>query len=322
MYLWPLQYTHTHTHTQREREREREMGTILATAFLLSVLSHGSYIAMASSSWDDQDFFKHCPPSRCSKHGPEIRFPHRLQSSNTPSSCGSSHAKLICSGQDTILHHPFLGPCKVTAIDYKKAVMKIIPFGGSSSPCLLHKFNSTNLSADVNDQNQLYLTEPGRIVRCSKEFTTSRASMIDGYNTVIADKVVRLIPCLRDTTSHFSYLVSTRLYLYALPLDCMVVSKGNIPIPNPYTAGLTFKQMAERIINSAEITLDLLLGSIPYNCTRCEQQGQRCAFSSQRNQTFCMHHGTILTITTHKHIALFPTIVKLLHLIHPYSTTF
>ncbi|EEC69813.1 hypothetical protein OsI_00124 [Oryza sativa Indica Group] len=269
------------------------MGTILATAFLLSVLSHGTYyIAMASSSWDDQDFFRHCPPSRCSKHGPEIRFPHRLQSSNTPSSCGSSHAKLICSGQDTILHHPFLGPCKVTIIDYKKAVMKIIPFGGSSSPCLLHKFNSTNLSDDVNDQNQLYFTEPGRIVRCSKEFTTSRASMIDGYNTVIADKVVRLIPCLRDTRSHFSYLVSTRLYLYALPLDCMVISKGSIPIPNPYVAGLTFKQMVERIINSAEITVDLGLGSIADDCVQCEQQGQRCAFSSQRNQTFCMHHGS------------------------------
>uniref|UniRef100_A0A0D9Y2D5 non-specific serine/threonine protein kinase n=1 Tax=Oryza glumipatula TaxID=40148 RepID=A0A0D9Y2D5_9ORYZ len=284
-----------------ESEEEEEDAPVRVSAY-----THGTYyIAMASSSWDDQDFFRHCPPSRCSKHGPEIRFPHRLQSSNTPSSCGSSHAKLICSGQDTILHHPFLGPCKVTVIDYKKAVMKIIPFGGSSSPCLLHKFNSTNLSDDVNDQNQLYFTEPGRIVRCSKEFTTSRASMIDGYNTVIADKVVRLIPCLRDTRSHFSYLVSTWLYLYALPLDCMVVSKGSIPIPNPYVAGLTFKQMVERIINSAEITVDLGLGSIADDCVQCEQQGQRCAFSSQRNQTFCMHHGSRVKVIAATSVATF-----------------
>jgi hypothetical protein len=111
----------------------------LAIYLLLAFLSHGtcSYMATTASGWDDHDFFRHCPPSRCSKDGPEIRFPHRLESSNTSSACRASCARLACSGQDTILHHPILGPCKVTSIDYKEAVINIIhllPF-----PCPLQK---------------------------------------------------------------------------------------------------------------------------------------------------------------------------------------
>ena len=51
-------------------------------ALLLCLLIDGVYGAMA---WADADFFSNCPPSRCSKHGPEIRYPFRLESSNTSS---------------------------------------------------------------------------------------------------------------------------------------------------------------------------------------------------------------------------------------------
>ncbi|TVU34164.1 hypothetical protein EJB05_15993, partial [Eragrostis curvula] len=33
-------------------------------------------------AWEDEDFFSNCPPSRCSKYGPEIRFPFQLESSS------------------------------------------------------------------------------------------------------------------------------------------------------------------------------------------------------------------------------------------------
>ncbi|XBH54187.1 hypothetical protein VPH35_076543 [Triticum aestivum] len=73
-------------------------------------------MATASTVWRDQDFFRHCPWFRCSKNGPEIRFPLQLESSN--SSRGAICAKIECSGQDTVLLHPVLGPFNVTARDY------------------------------------------------------------------------------------------------------------------------------------------------------------------------------------------------------------
>ncbi|KAB8082391.1 hypothetical protein EE612_004038 [Oryza sativa] len=263
----------------------------LAIYLLLAFLSHGtcSYMATTASGWDDHDFFRHCPPSRCSKDGPEIRFPHRLESSNTSSACGASCARLACSGQDTILHHPILGPCKVTSIDYKEAVINIIhllPF-----PCPLQKLMVDSLPPDDYHGCELYSNDPAKIVQCSKKFTPSGTSPVDGEAFMTtADYITGPISCLGDT-KHFSYLVFARLYMYVLPLDCRIVSKGSIPIPRPLNIyGPTFKERAEAIINLAEITVSW------FNCTKCERQKQRCAFSSQRNQTFCMshkHHGTI-----------------------------
>lgn len=267
---------------------------------LLLLLSHGTYISMASSSWDDQDFFRHCPPARCSKHGPEIRFLHRLQSSNTSSACGASCARLTCSGQDTILHHPHLGPCNVTSIDYKEGVMKIIPLVGTSSPCPLQKLIFDSLTPYDSQICALYMSDHAKVVHCSKEFTPSGTSLVDGDWENIADYIVGPIPCLGDT-KHFAYLVYAQLCAYVLPLDCKIISRGSIPIPRPpYYPIPFFKQRAEAITNFAETNVSwvflLGVGDLNY-CTTCELQNQRCAFSSQRNQTFCMgghHHGNTI----------------------------
>jgi hypothetical protein len=180
----------------------------LAIYLLLAFLSHGtcSYMATTASGWDDHDFFRHCPPSRCSKDGPEIRFPHRLESSNTSSACRASCARLACSGQDTILHHPILGPCKVTSIDYKEAVINIIhllPF-----PCPLQKLMVDSLPPDDSP------------VPYELDHLQNAAENIFGP-----------ISCLSGTGQYFSYLVHAQLYMYLLPLDCRIVSRGSIPIP-------------------------------------------------------------------------------------------
>ncbi|RLM91652.1 putative receptor-like protein kinase [Panicum miliaceum] len=64
-----------------------------------------------ATAWDDEDFF--------SNHGPEIRFPFRLESSNTSSLCGAPGLELTCSGQDTIMVYPQTKSYsfKVTTID-------------------------------------------------------------------------------------------------------------------------------------------------------------------------------------------------------------
>ncbi|KAJ1282989.1 hypothetical protein BS78_03G093400 [Paspalum vaginatum] len=162
------------------------MSRLLTTApIVLCLLSHGTDI-VAADSWDDRDFFSVCPPSRCSKDGPDIRFPLRLESGNSSPSCGATACtKLACSGQDTILRHPFLGPMKVITLDYKHALMKLIPF----SECPIQKLISR--PANIEDDN------------------------------------------------------------WCLPL---------------YESG-----------------------------SDCESRGRRCAFSSQRNQTFCMRHSNKAT---------------------------
>uniref|UniRef100_I1NJQ7 non-specific serine/threonine protein kinase n=1 Tax=Oryza glaberrima TaxID=4538 RepID=I1NJQ7_ORYGL len=269
----------------------------LAIYLLLAFLSHGtcSYMATTASGWDDHDFFRHCPPSRCSKDGPEIRFPHRLESSNTSSACGASCARLACSGQDTMLHHPILGPCKVTSIDYKEAVINIIhllPF-----PCPLQKLMVDSLPPDDYHGCNLYRRIPAKIVSCSKEFTPSGTSPVPyelDHLQNAAENIFGPISCLSGTGQYFSYLVHAQLYMYLLPLDCRIVSRGSIPIPGSDScSGPTFKEKAEKIINFAETTVSWgsFQDGVLDNCMACERQKQLCAFSSRRNQTFCTSHG-------------------------------
>ncbi|XP_048567855.1 rust resistance kinase Lr10-like [Triticum urartu] len=275
--------------------------TLSIAVLLLSLLSPATDMATASA-WDDKDFFKHCPPSWCSKDGPEIRFPLRLESSNSSSSCGATCAKITCSGQDTILLHPLLGPCKVTAIDYSRAAFSIVPLVDS---CPLQKLISINLTAIADvDRCALYESTPGKLVHCSSVFTPSGTAEFAGgiYPKNTADNIFGPISCFSNQ-SQFAYFVMPRLYMYVLPLDCKVISHGNIPIPNPSTSmhDPTFKQLVETITNFAETTATWEnanwdnYGSIPSSCTRCELQGRPCAFSSKRHQVFCMDkrpHGS------------------------------
>lgn len=262
---------------------------LIVAVLVVSVLGHSTGIPTASTGWDDQDFLRYCPPSRCSKDGPEVRFPLRLQTSSSYSSCGATCAKLTCSGQDVILLHPLLGPCKVTAIDYSRATLIIIPLIHSLSPCPLQKLISTNLPDDAYLRCPLYHTTPGKIVQCSREFTPSSTTQVDNDYIIknAADYIVGPISCFSNQ-SQFVYLVIARLYMYVLPLDCKAIS--NVLIPMGLTDDSTFKQMSERIISFAEITVSWEWDGIPNNCTKCERDGQSCAFSSQRNQTFCIDH--------------------------------
>ncbi|KAI4962543.1 hypothetical protein ZWY2020_029504 [Hordeum vulgare] len=96
----------------------------LMTPLLLSLLTHQTYVGAAS---DDEGFSKQCSPHRCSKHGPEIRFPFGL------SSCGAPGMQLSCSGDDIILDHPVLGSCKVTEIYYRHRVINVARLWNSCS---------------------------------------------------------------------------------------------------------------------------------------------------------------------------------------------
>ncbi|RCV24374.1 hypothetical protein SETIT_5G079800v2 [Setaria italica] len=281
------------------------MNRSILLAVLLCLLNHGADTATA---WDDKDFFSYCPPQTCGD-GPEIRFPLWFESSNA--SCrGAVSTKLVCSGNsDTILLHPFLGASKVTAVDYKNAAMKIIPLIGYSACPIQELTEPAHSSAcpieELIDANvfeggcDLYDYNPARLVDCSREFTPSDVQLSNFFDSGgAADNIAGPIPCLSSNPGRFTYLVHADLPMALLPSDCKLVSTREVHIPNVNMSPspVTFKEKVEAILGPSEMTITWREGpreSKPtLNCTDCEESGHRCAFSSQRNQTFCMPKGS------------------------------
>nr|AAK91872.1 receptor kinase [Avena sativa] len=276
------------------------MSKLLVIAILLlPLISHGRDLSTIWV-WEDKDFFKYCPSSQCSQHGPEIRYPFCLASSNTSScGCGSrSVRKLVCSGQDTILVHPVLGPYNVSAIDYRHSSMKLIPL---VDPCMVlqkklisSRSSSSSQVYDDNDYDEDYdeyhefLDPSATLVYCSREFTPSAA-----------DRIAGPVSCLSNTT-HFLYFVASDEVISLLPLDCKVipVSDGGggrtiamymyAPVSMLDLYPQSFKESAESILSFAKKTVYWN----GYNCRQCELSGGRCAFSAQRLEPFCMPHGS------------------------------
>ncbi|XP_066312009.1 rust resistance kinase Lr10-like [Miscanthus floridulus] len=260
-------------------------------ALLLCLLIDGVYMV-----WADVDFFSNCPPSRCSKHGPEIRYPFRLESSNTSSLCGAPCMKLGCSGDDTILALPAaVIQYKVTAIDYKSGTLTIAPRVEDSSSSCKQKLMSASLPRSIikcEDQDLCSLLcghGYATIVSCLREFTPSNLA---------ASYIFGPISCL-SSTSQFSYLVDGSASMSVLPLDCKVVPDTYFLMMDTHNDDSTFKEQAETILNfSGSRTIDWYYynrsvdGSGILNCTLCEQGGQPCGFRPDRNQTFCMNHGS------------------------------
>ncbi|BAS70063.1 Os01g0114700, partial [Oryza sativa Japonica Group] len=257
---------------------------LLFTVLLLSLLNYEPY---STKAWDEEGFLKSCSSQRCSKHGPDIRFPFRL-STHDPS-CGMPGMQLSCSGHDTILDHPVLGSCKVTAIYYRYRVINAILLVESSSNCPLQKLASTNVSTAVYEPQK---KDGATIVGCSKDSIATNQDGIVGPRS-----------CL-NLSSHGSqlwYLVPPRTYMSALPPDCTVVAKG-IPIPynydrngpneNQYLDISNLKEKANKVINFGETAFTWHLNKITNACQGCEWNGHHCGFSSQRGQAFCQHQGS------------------------------
>ncbi|XP_006645444.2 rust resistance kinase Lr10-like isoform X1 [Oryza brachyantha] len=270
-------------------------------------------------AWEDKDFFSSCPPSRCSDHGPEIRFPFQLESSNTPSSCGVPCMKLSCSGQDTILESKYssLGsPYKVIAIDYKYTTLTIVPLRGLNSSCpLLQSVPLPSLKSayyyhDANWSScDIYDWDSAVLVSCSAELTPTRIP-----DVAAASAIAGPISCLSNAT-HFSYLVAFDVPTFLIPIECEVVSDGRIPIPYFYSGDTyKFRGSAERILSFSDTTADwrYYANDAANNCSQCEGQGRHCAFSSQRNQTFCMRRGSrIKVIAATSSVAAFVVLLSM-----------
>ncbi|KAL6847764.1 hypothetical protein ACP4OV_021892 [Aristida adscensionis] len=267
-----------------------DLPKFLPAVLLLSLLNYVSY---AATPWDDDDFSKTCPSHRCSKHGPDIRFPFRF--SAHPPSCGAPGMQLSCSGHDTILDHPVLGSFKVVAIYYRHRVINVTP-AGSPLSCPLQKLISTNQSTDMSEPlvlsfGDLY-SRTLVLIGSSRDTIATNQDYIVGPSSCLS---------LSSNQSQLWYLVDSSYDMSTLPLGCMVVAKG-IPIPFSYdkdgpihntlfhTYRSIFKENANRALNFGETAFSWHLNNITSTCQQCEQRGKYCAFSSNRGQAFCQHH--------------------------------
>lgn len=254
---------------------------LITVLLLLSPLKYESDVATAS---DDEDFFKTCSSQRCSKHGPEIRYPFRL--STQPPSCGAPGMQLSCSGQDTILDHPVLGSCKVTMIYYRHVIMNAIPLVDSLPHCPLQKLVSVNQSTAVYKP---HTSEVASVVGCSRDSIDTNQYGIVGPTSC---------PSLANNASQFWYLAHPYTYMSILPLGCTIVSK-DIPMPYSYDKNgpnfdiSIFTETAKRVISTGETVFTWYSSNVTSICQQCEHEGRRCGFSSQRDQAFCQHHSNV-----------------------------
>jgi hypothetical protein len=258
---------------------------VFLVALLFLALSYGINRATASG---DGDFFHNCTPSKCNEGSPEIRFPFR--DATSPPSCGAPGMELSCSREAyTILLHPVIGLCKVTAIDYRYGTLNIIPLEESWTQCPLQKISTTNLATSVYTP---YGLETATMVRCSRELLPrEKASITRGTG----DSIVGPISCLSNK-SQFIYLMDGSESMSLLPLDSTVVSNGILmPLDYDVRSFVPFAQKAKRIITFGETTLTWSIPNLTDICQDCERKGHPCGFSSQRRQAFCKHHGTVST---------------------------
>lgn len=256
----------------------------LAVALLFLAPSYGINRATASG---DGDFFHNCTPFKCSEGSPEIRFPFRHATS--PPSCGAPGLDLSCSREaDTLLLHPILGLCKVTAIDYSFGTLNVIPLEESWTRCPLQNISTTNLATSVY---KTYGYETATLVHSRELIPIQKASTLPGAG----DSIVGPISCLSNT-SQFIYLMEGSESMSLLPSDCTVVSNGiSMPLYSDRKSDVFFEERAKSFIACAETSLSWSIPNITEICKDCEQKGHSCGFSSQRRQAFCKRQGTVST---------------------------
>lgn len=194
--------------------------------------------------------------------------------------------------------HPLLGPCKVTAIDYSFDIIKLVPLVDSLSPSLLQKLISRTVPIDVvrglyhQSPCDIYAEVDAILVCCSRELAPS----LDAVGPI----------SFLSNTTHLLYLVPAHGLMSNYMSDCVLVSDDIVQIPLLSEGSYRFPYLnisVTRLLSSAELPqrLEQDLGYNYYyfggdSCSYCERKGRLCAFSSQRNQTFCMPHGSRIKV--------------------------
>ncbi|KAJ0038904.1 hypothetical protein Pint_22150 [Pistacia integerrima] len=131
----------------------------------------------------DENIYEFCPPTKCSKNGPKIRFPFRLKTQSI--SCGLEGFEMSCSNDKTMLHLPFSSGYYVEDISYLDRSITIMDMHDTTRQIKsLLSLNLTNSRFSLFDD--LYIQMPPSCRR----YKTINASFPHWYQMIQIKKIV------------------------------------------------------------------------------------------------------------------------------------
>ncbi|XP_078176569.1 rust resistance kinase Lr10-like isoform X2 [Carex rostrata] len=251
---------------------------ILAIALLIS------YYSCTILVLGKQTNLKDCRPLRCSKHGPIVRYPFRLDS-HAPH-CGHDTLVLSCSGGSTVLSLPYSGDYNVTSIDYKNSMLAITRHSWTLN-C------SWSQIAEPNVTGSLFFS-PSSVdlswFNCSDMLTSfSEEEYLAGP-----------ILCL-GSQGHFIYVALAETYSEVIPSTCFKTINSTfftgpkVPVyldtstnnGHYYPSSLSeFQHMIGDF--AARPVIALYWHDEMINCSMCEKKRwHRCEFDIETKKSFC-----------------------------------
>ncbi|KAK9103849.1 hypothetical protein Sjap_021103 [Stephania japonica] len=230
----------------------------LISFFFLIFLVVSSEEVIASKI--DEHFDDGSAETRCSRHGPSIRFPFSLNSRRNIGS-GYHGFELSCTNQrDTVLQLPHGGGFLVTEINYMRQEIRVSDPDGCIVRRLLHLNLSSSPFSQIKDGSYYYDSNLLTIFNCS---TTNNDIL-----HVAQDYSAVPINCLNVRGYRVFAVQGT---LDSVPLtSCTAVETTILPIPPPKDRYF----FREEDLNS-QSSQTRLNWSLP-RCSHCEAHGQRC----------------------------------------------
>lgn len=204
-----------------------------------------------------------CAESRCSGHGPVIRFPFRHKESH-PKHCGYTGFELSCTqNNQTVLELPVSVKLFVKKINYKSQTIHL----SDPEKCLARHFRNLNLSVSPFQYMEDYP---------DSYFVFDCMSEPRGY------EFIPLPPCLTAS--------GQTLYAIAPVYLIKDVSLSLISCTKLYEISFMSQQVLRQKSD------DLVLRWFTPNCSICEAQGSKCRLKSNNRtklaETECYNRGS------------------------------
>ncbi|XP_078150009.1 rust resistance kinase Lr10-like [Carex rostrata] len=253
---------------------------ILAIALLISYFPP---IIMVLSK---QTYSNDCGPSRCSKHGPIVRYPFRLDS-HAPH-CGYDTLVLSCSGGNTVLRLPFSGDYNVTSIDYKKSMLIITRYSWTPN-CPWSQIAEPNVT--------------GSLFNPPFPVDISWLNCTDVLNSfTVKEFLAGPISCL-GSKGRFIYVAWANTITAEIPTTCTKTRNSTLftgpKISDQYWWTPSSSSEFQNLIRDFEArpVIALYWQDELINCSMCEKKWwHRCEFNQKTKRSFCQESQMVLKV--------------------------
>ncbi|KAH7571080.1 hypothetical protein JRO89_XS05G0249600 [Xanthoceras sorbifolium] len=208
-----------------------------------------------------------CPPTRCSKKGPNIRFPFRIKTQ--PDFCGLEGFELSCSNDKTLLHLPSsstLHNFYVQEISYLSSRITIVDV--NEATCPLQSLLSLNLTGSRFSFNGLHAPNI-TVMNCTEK--------IDTRSIIYQSRVAGPIGCMSDDTN-FVYVMNSFASMDMVPSYCGKFRTARNLGTSDMQKDIMTLLRTRRIVTGWQ-ALD--------GCRDCEKSRNFCGFNFTINSTTC-----------------------------------